>query len=1124
MKTNEQSPYVELHATSAFSFLRGGSMPETLADEAARLGLGALALLDRDGVYGAPRLHGAAREHGVRPIVGAEVTMEDGSVLPLLVMNAAGYRNLSRLISTAKLEPRPAGLAPAGLPPGEDPRERKRPCFATWRELAEHADGLIALSGDEEGAVLRAWRERGADAAGAALQRLRAIFGPDRLAVELQRRRRRGEDVALRFLAGLAAEQGLPVVATGGVRYARRSDRTVADVFTCLRHHTTLDAAGRLLSPNAERHLRSPAAMAALFADHPAALANTRRIADRLEFTLRDLGYRFPDFPVPAGQTMETFLRERTQAGARERIGAVTPALQAQLDRELALIDRLGFAGYFLIVWDICLWCRQRGILIQGRGSAANSAVCYVLGITAVNPVKYRLLFERFLSEGRVGADGHPSWPDIDLDLPSGDLRESVIQEIYQRYAPRGAAMVANVITYRGRSTAREVGKVLGLPEDVLDRFSALYANGDFPHTLDLREQVKLSGMPSSHSRLPAMLALYQQLRGLPRHLGQHSGGMVFCPNRLDSVVPIEPASMERRCVIQWDKDDCEDLGLVKVDFLGLGMMAVLQDSFALCRARGRPVELHTMPPEDPETFAVMRRADTVGVFQIESRAQMATLPRIKPRCFYDVAIEVSIVRPGPIAGRVSHPLIKRRAGEEKIVYLHPSVEHLVKPILERTYGVILFQEQMLEIAMVLAGFTGGEAEELRRSFGFNRNSRRLERIVEKLKAALRERGHDEEVVQRVLESSTTFAAYGFPESHAISFALLAYASTWLKVHRPAEFTASLLNNQPMGFYSPATIVQDARRHGVRVKPVCVQASAWECTVEADDTIRIGLRYVRGLREPGARAMLARRAERAFGSIDDFLARTEFSAAERRALAAVGALQALAAHRRAALWQVEAAWSADESLFQQAAVQAALPLDRAASCGESRPARSTNSESPAPRGGGENAAGPAGETRLPSANQGVPRPAPGSPSPDSPLVPMTREERMLADFSGLNLTVGTHPMALVRDQLPDVWRASDLAVGRDGERVEVAGSVICRQRPGTAKGFVFISLEDETGIANVVVMPDLFEQRRMVINEEPTLRITGRLQNDTGVIHVKAERIEALNLAGLPSQASHDFR
>jgi error-prone DNA polymerase len=1069
------SDYVELHARSAFSFLRGASLPETLVKEAARLELPALALLDRDGVYGAPRLYQAAEEQGIRPLVGAEITMEDGSSVPLLVMNQTGYRNLSRLITNAKLEPRPPSvlahlrseIVKADLSPGEDPQARKRPCFATWKELAAHAEGLIALSGDEDGPVLRGWRRGGETAAAAGLQRLQDVFGPDRLYIEMQRRRRRGEDVTLRFLSALAEAKGLPLIATGGVQYACRAERPIADVFTCLREHTTLDAAGRLLSPNAERHLRSGRAMQELFHDYPGAVTATAGLAERLEFTLKTLGYQFPDFPVGAGETMAGVLREQTYAGAQERIGELTPTLRAQLDKELALINQLGFAGYFLIVWDICRWCHGRGILIQGRGSAANSAVCFCLRITSVNPVQYRLLFERFLSAGRVGADGHPSWPDIDLDLPSGDLRESVIQEIYRRYAPRGAAMVANVITYRGRSTARELGKVLGLPGDVLDRFSALYANGDFPHTLDLRQQVKLSGLPTSHPRLPAMLTLYQQLQGLPRHLGQHSGGMVFCPNQLDGIVPLENASMEARQVLQWDKDDCEELGLVKVDFLGLGMMAVMQDSFAMCRQRGRPMELHKVPLDDEPTFQMMRRADTIGVFQIESRAQMATLPRFNPRIFYDVAMEVAIVRPGPIAGRLTHPLIRRRAGLEEIVYIHPSVEERVKPILQRTYGVILFQEQMLEIAMVLGDFTGSQAEELRRALGFSRGSDRLQRVIEKLEGAMRAKGLAPDVVAKVLEATTSFAAYGFPESHAISFGLLAYVSTWLKVHRPAEFYASLLNNQPMGFYSSATLIQDGRRHGLKVKSVCVQTSEWNCTVEDDDTMRIGLLHVKGLHKARARAMVAERAERPFGSIDDFLARTKFTAGERRSLAAVGALQALAPHRRAALWQVEAAWSEDESLFRNTSAVGAETM---------------------------------------------------------PLVAMTRTERMQADFHGLSLTVGVHPMTLVRTRLPQVIRASDLALGRDGDTVTIAGSVICRQRPGTAKGFVFVSLEDETGIANAVVTPDLFERLRMVINEEPALCIVGRLQIQAGVIHVKAEKIEALNLAELPQQASHDFR
>ncbi|HYD84726.1 MAG TPA: PHP domain-containing protein, partial [Opitutus sp.] len=571
------SDYVELHASSAFSFLRGASLPENMAEEAARLELRGLALLDRDGVYGAPRLYGAVREGGVRPIVGAEITMEDGSALPLLVMNQNGYRNLSRLISTAKLVERTgavvaewqAALKTAGALNGRlgeaslpDPRERKRPCYATWRELEEHADGLMALTGDEEGPVLRAWARGGAKETEAAMARLEGIFGGDRLAVEVQRRRIRGETTTVNMLADLADARELPLVATGGVRYATRGERPVADVFTCLRNHTTLDAAGRLLAPNGERHLRGAADMRELFRDLPEAVANSGRLAERLEFTLENLGYQFPDFPVGAGETMAGMLRARVQEGARRKFGTVPKKISDQIETELALIEELKFCGYFLIIWDICEWARQKGILIQGRGSAANSVVCFALGITAVNPTRYDLLFDRFLSRGRIGKGGHPSWPDVDLDLPSGDLREKVIQEVYQRYAPRGAAMVANVITYRGRSTMREVGKVLGFSEDVLDRFSALYGNGDFPHTLDVEKQVEMAGLPVTHPRLRAMLGLYHQIKGLPRHLGQHSGGMVLCPNHLDTVVPIEPASMEQRCVVQWDKDDCEELGL----------------------------------------------------------------------------------------------------------------------------------------------------------------------------------------------------------------------------------------------------------------------------------------------------------------------------------------------------------------------------------------------------------------------------------------------------------------------------------------------------------------------------------------------------------------------------------
>jgi error-prone DNA polymerase len=1069
--------YVELHARSAFSFLRGASLPEDIVRAAMDAELPSVALLDRDGLYGAPRFYGCSQENkfAVRPRVGAEITMEDGTVVPLLAASRQGYQNLCQLITETKLTPRAPELALPHLPPGVDPHERKRPCFATWAELERFSAGLIALTGDEEGPVRSAWRTQGAAPAAAALEKLVAIFGVDseperaRLFVELQRQRVRGEEREIKFLRDVAAARGLPLLATGGVNYAVPQHRMVADVFTCLRQHTTLDAAGRRLEINTERNVKSPAAMEELFADLPDALNNSARLERRLEFTLENLGYEFPTYTTPQGETMDDYLRERTFACVSQRMrGApLTSQLHDQLHKELALIAKLKFSGYFLIVWDICDWARQRGILVQGRGSAANSAVCYMLGITAVNPVKHRLLFDRFLNDSRVGRDGKPSWPDIDLDFPSGERRESVIQEVYQRYGRRGAAMTANVITYRGRGIVREAGKVLGFGEDALDRFSSLYANGDFPETIGLQEQLKMSGIAARHPRAEAMVRLHEYLRGMPRHLGQHSGGMVICQGQLDKVVPLEPATMPERSVCQWDKDDCENLGIVKIDFLGLGMMAVLQDTFELCAQRkDGPRTFDDIPPDDPTTYDKICEADTVGVFQIESRAQMATLPRFKPKNIYDLAMQVAIVRPGPITGNLVHPLIRRRDGTEKEEYIDPSVEEILKPILGRTKGVILFQEQMLELSMALANFNGAEAEELRRSMGFVRNEGRLVRALKKLEVALRKAGRNENVIKRVTESAMSFAAYGFPESHAIGFAMIAYASTWLKLNRPAEFYASLLNNQPMGFYSPATLIQDGRRHGLKANPVCIASSRWECTVENDTTIRIGLRYVKGLHETAVRAMLLARDSGAFASMDDFLRRTHFTATERRALAAVGAFDPLARGRRAALWEVETAWSDDESLFK--------------------------AFSESYRDG-------------------------------SPLSAMSPAEEFQADFSGLGLTTGEHPMTLLRPRLSGVSSAASLRDTKTGQCVTIAGSVICRQRPGTAKGFVFISLEDETGIANAVVLPALFEKLRLTITQEPALRITGIVQNVSKVIHVKAEKIEPLRESDLPAQTSHDF-
>src|SRR5438067_2016072 len=794
--------FVELHSCSAFSFLRGGSFPEQLAEIAAELEMPAMALLDRNGVYGAQRFSVAAREHGVRPIIGAELSMEDGGILPILVKNRTGYKNLCELLTQAHL------------------RSEKGKCAVRWSELPQFADGLVAFLGSALADKLDCFKQSSSKGASPARTVIDA-FGQENVFVELQRHFVRGEEQINHQLVDLARANGLAIIATNGVQYAKPYGREVLDVFTCIREHTHLDAAGKFLSQNAERHLKTNRQMAELFSDLPEAIENSGRLAERLTFSLENIGYEFPEYPVPAGHSMDSFLRTIVWFGAQQRYAGISAAVKRQLEEELTLITKLGFPGYFLIVWDIVNFCREHNIMVQGRGSAANSAVCYCLGITPVDPVSNNLVFERFLNESRKG------WPDIDLDLPSGDRRESVIQEIYRRYGKHGAAMTANVIIYRGRSAAREIGKALNFSPSIIYRFSHLFANGDFPHTLELESQIEQAGLPKVHPRMPAFIRLYHAIYGLPRHLGQHSGGMIICQNKLSSFVPLENASMPGRVVAQWDKDDCEDLGIVKVDLLGLGMMSVMQDAFELCRERGRPLDLAHIPTDDAPTYEMMQNADTIGVFQIESRAQMATLPRMKPKCFYDVVIEVAIIRPGPIQGDMVHPYLNRRAGREEITYF----DERLKPVLERTLGVPLFQEQMLKIAMIVADFSGDEAEELRRALSFHRSQERMEKVTVKLRAGMMRNNVAPEVIEKILQAISSFALYGFPESHAISFAILAYGSAYLKMHRAPEFYASLLNNQPMGFYTPATIVADAQRHGLRVQPVCVRESDWLCTV-----------------------------------------------------------------------------------------------------------------------------------------------------------------------------------------------------------------------------------------------------------------------------------------------------
>ena len=1137
--------YIELHARSAFSFLEGSSLPEDLAGICARLNMPAMALLDTDGVYGAPRFHMAMKKIDIKAHIGAEVTCgpshtailsgasasrsealaeskdpysrqssrgigiphfarNDKSFygthtrLPLLVSSRTGYQNLCRLITKMKL------------------RAKKGKGAVREEELEEHADGLICLTGGADGPLAAALQHGGIEEARKHVEQLIGLFGHGNVYVELQRHFHREEETCNRAAIAIASSLNLPLLATNGVYYATAKDRELCDAFTAIRHHRTLSTAGRLLARNSERHLKSPQEMERLFADVPQAIHNTFELSSRLEFTLNNLGYQFPQYPVPEGETMNSFLRNRAWEGFRERYGRKSQDLQTrarrQIEKELALIEKLKLAGYFLIVWDLVRYCRENNILVQGRGSAANSAVCYSLALTAVDPISMELLFERFLSEERG------EWPDIDLDLPSGDEREKVIQYVYRRYGERGAAMTANVISYRNRMAAREMGKALGFDPETLAKISAAVATWEFRDENDaLDRRFRDAGLDLKHPRLRKYYELCLAVQDMPRHLGQHSGGMVICQGQLDSVVPLEPASMPGRVVVQWDKEDCADMGIIKVDLLGLGMMAVLKDSIELVHKHyPAEVDLAHLPQDDPEVYFALQQADTIGLFQVESRAQMACLPRLQPKRFYDIVVQVAIIRPGPIVGQMVNPFLQRRQGREEVTYPHPSLE----PVLKRTLGVPLFQEQLLRIAMIAANFTGGEAEDLRRAMGFKRSQARMREIEARLRAGMTQNGIAPKAQEEIILSITSFALYGFPESHAASFALIAYASAFLKCHYLAAFTAALLNNQPMGFYSPATITKDAQRHGLKILPVDVTCSEWMCTLEvvsgqcpvASNTLRqdgiattgcapalrLGLRYVRGLREEAAQALVRARGGAMFASIHDLTRRVpELCKDELTTLAEIGALNSVAStqylvpsrrpdqkreskesrytvpgarysklHRRDALWQVD------------------------------RAVRTT---------------GPLLENL----------PEPDSPSP---LQPMSYEERLVADFRGTGLTVGPHPMAYRREWLNamGIRRAIELRDIPSGKRLRIGGCVIVRQRPGTAKGFVFVSLEDETGVANAIITPDLFHNNRLLLASEKFLAIEGILQNQDNVISVKAERVLPLFVTKAET-VSHDF-
>jgi error-prone DNA polymerase len=1073
-----KAEYVELHARSAFSFLEGASLPEALVDRATELEMPALGLLDRNGLYGAARFHLFAKKQGIKARIGAEIAVSDFIVggqplerlrppawqpnrcprepvrIPLLCAHTIGYRNLSQLITRFKMQ-----------------EKTKAEGSARLSDLDEFAPGLIALTGGAEGPLAAALAAGGYDAGRSVVRRMVEAFGPGNVYVELQRHGERAEECRNQAAVRIAGSLGLPLLATNGVHYAGGEDREILDVLTCIRNGVGLEQAGRLLCSNSQRALRGAKAMSRAFADLPEALQNTLHLADRLEFALDDAGYRFPAYEVGDDDTMDSFLRKRVFEGVERRYGAkrdpdLTRRAKLQVERELDLIARLKFSGYFLIVWDIIEFCRRNDILVQGRGSAANSAVCYALGITAVDPVGMKLLFERFLSESRG------EWPDIDLDLPSGEKREQAIQYVYQRYGELGAAMTANVITYRGKSAAREVGKALGFDAESLARLTGLVSQFEWRGKSDtMANNFSAAGFDVAHPRIAKYLELCLRMQDLPRHLGQHSGGMVICKGLLNQVVPLERASMAGRTVVQWDKEDCAGMGIVKVDLLGLGMMAVVKDCLDLIPAHyGDKIDLAQLPQED-DVYQVLQQADTVGMFQVESRAQMASLPRNCPRVFYDLVVQVAIIRPGPIVGKMMHPYMRRRQKREEVTYPHP----LLKETLERTLGVPLFQEQLLRMAMVVANFSGSEAEELRKAVGMRRSMARMKELEGKMRSGMTANGLDAATQEGIIQSIQSFALYGFPESHAASFALIAYASAYLKVKYLGAFTCAILNNQPMGFYTPAVLVKDAQRHGLRVKPIDVQRSGWACELEPEEdgslSLRLGLLYVQGLRESIGQAMVRTRlAHGSFKSTEEVTRRVPgIHRKELVQLARVGALNWVGGvgHRRDALWQVEEA------------------------CREVGP---------------------------------LLREASAAPPSSGVLRMMQTPERLVADYAGSGLTVGPHPMAFHRERLRRmrVKTAEELRESRNGSFVRAAGCVIARQRPGTAMGFVFLSMEDETGIANVIVHPDLYERERVAVTRGRFLLVEGKLQNEDNVVHLKADSLEIFEMGGVEVR-SHDF-
>jgi error-prone DNA polymerase len=1030
--------YTELHCLTNFSFLRGASHPDELVAQAQALGLAGLGITDINSLAGVVRAHVAAKAAGLPLHIGCQLELTDGTALLAYPTDRAAYGRLSRLLSLGKRR------APKGQ------------CHLTLEDVVAHAAGqwFIALP-ETPGLEQR-------------LGGIREQLGsPLALAV---RHGLRGDDRRrIAQAARLAARAGVPLVATGGVLYHRPERRPLQDVLSCIREGCTLDQAGFRLDANAERHLKAPAELARLWRDWPEALRQTEVIAEACRFSLDSLRYEYPDEPVPRGLTPQAHLEQLTWMGAAWRYPeGVPPSIVSAVQRELALIDQLGYAPYFLTVHDIVRWARAHDILCQGRGSAANSAVCYCLGITAVNPVDQDLLFERFISPERKEP------PDIDVDFEH-ERREEVIQYIYARYGRARAGLTATVICYRPRSAVREVGKVLGLSPDVTGALAGTVWGSWGSEVSDAR--VAQAGLDPAEPRLARTLALANELIGFPRHLSQHVGGFVLTRGLLEETVPIGNAAMAERTFIEWDKDDIDALGILKVDVLALGMLTCIAKSFALLRAHhDRDLTLATLPREDRAVYDMLARADSLGVFQVESRAQMNMLPRLRPRCFYDLVIQVAIVRPGPIQGDMVHPYLRRRAGQEVEIYPSPAPEHgppdELAQILKKTCGVPLFQEQAMRIAMVAACFSSDEVNALRQSMATFRKRGTIGLLQEKMVTAMIARGYDPDFARRCFDQIKGFGEYGFPESHAASFAHLVYVSSWLKCHYPDVFCVALLNSQPMGFYAPAQIVRDARAHGVVVHPPDVNLSDWDCTLEPAPApgqrpaVRLGLRQVDGLGEAQAQALLAARSASAFPSVEAVQHRTGLSAAQLEPLAAADAFRSLGLDRRAALWRVRG-------------LAAPTPLPLFAALGDTRP------------------------------------------DPVVTLPAMAPSEHVVDDYRSLRLSLKGHPLGFLRTHYAaqGIVPCERLLTLKDGARVHIAGVVLVRQKPGSAKGVMFLTLEDETGIANAVIWPAMLERFRTVLMGARLIALKGRIQRHVEpatdslpagvpVIHVVAAHLE----------------